>query len=135
MKKTFFVLLLATVLIAVSCSKSNSEPEPAPWTPQGYWVGYYTDGASIQQENYSMLLLPGGFARIYDMGNKSDTTELSPLSKASGSWVYANQILNVTYKVSSHIATASATLQAGQTEMTGIWSLGEVPKGNFYLSK
>lgn len=135
MKKSISLLLLATMIIAVSCSKSKSEPEPPAWTPEGYWVGHYTTGGFTNPDNYSILLTANGDARIYDMGNKSDTTELSPFSKVSGKWSLSNQTMQVSYKSGTKKVVASATLQAGQTEMAGIWTMDEEPKGNFYLSK
>lgn len=130
-------LLLATTLLAAACSKSNSDDEPA--SPEklleGYWSGNYSYIGALNKDNIAMLLQPNGKMRVYDLGDKTDTTELNPLSIVNGSWSLNGQTVTTTYKASSFKFNTIATLSADKSEMTGSWERNNVPKGNLYLSR
>lgn len=130
-------LLLATTLLATACSKSKADDQPA--SPEklleGYWSGNYSYIGSIYTDKIAMLLQPNGKLRVYDLGDKTDTTDLNPLSIVNGSWTLNGQTVMTTYKASSFTFNTIATLSADKSEMTGSWERNNVPKGNLYLSK
>jgi hypothetical protein len=137
MKMKILFLLMATTVLAAACSKSNSDDEPP--SPEklleGYWSGNYSYSAALNKDNIAMLLQPNGKMRVYDLGDKTDTSSLSPLSIVNGSWSLNGQTVTTSYKADGFKFNTTATLSADKLEMTGSWEKNSVPKGNLYLSR
>lgn len=140
MKKHFFLMLTAVLVLAVSCKKSNTE-EPTPAPPLvlspvlGYWTGTYSTTGFFTTSKYAMLIKPGGVVRVYDLDDKTDTSAISPLAKADGVWTLNGNIFQTSYKSGATTINTSATVNAAFSNMTGTWASGAVTKGNITLSK
>jgi hypothetical protein len=132
------ILSIAAVLIlAVACKKNNSDdPIPPTASPaEGYWTGQYTTIGKLGFDKFAMLLKPGGFLRVYELGDKTDTTSISPLAKVSGVWVLNGNTIQTTYQSASKTINTTATLNASKTQMSGTWAFDAAVKGNIELSK
>jgi hypothetical protein len=135
-KKTMFMLLSSTVLLATSCSKKNSDPVPTPDTPsiEGYWVGKY-NSVGGHEEKISMLFKPGGILRVYAIEYNVDTAALAAPSKITGEWTRVGNTVLTTYKSGSATITNNKVVNAANTQMAGSWALNGSTKGYIELNK
>jgi hypothetical protein len=135
-KKTMFISLTSAIVLMTSCSKKNSDPAPPPATAsiEGYWVGKYNSTGG-GQDNMSMLFKPGGVLRVYELGTSTDTTTLSPLSRATGEWIKVGNSVQTTYKSGPAIITTSKVLNTANSQMTGTWAMNGITRGFIELNK
>ena len=134
------ILSMAAILIlAVACKKNNADdpvPQPPTTSPaEGYWTGKYTTTGRIGFDNFSMLLKPGGLLRVYELGDKTDTADISPLAKVSGTWTMLGNTVQTTYQSATKTINTTATLNASNTQMAGTWAFDATVKGNIELKK
>jgi hypothetical protein len=135
------ILSIAAVLIlAVACKKNNSD-DPVPQPPVtvspavGYWTGKYTTTGQLGFDKFAMLYKADGLLRVYEMGDKTDTAELSPLAKVNGVWSMSGNSVQTTYYTSTKTINTTATLNAAKTQMAGTWAFDAAVKGNIELTK
>jgi hypothetical protein len=131
-----FMFLSSAVLLTASCSKKNSDPATPPATVsiEGYWVGKYNSTGG-SEDNMSMLFKPGGVLRVYELGNDTDTSALSPLSRVTGEWTKVGNSVLTKYKSGPANITTSKVLNTANTQMTGTWSMNGITRGYIELNK
>jgi len=127
---------MAIVILAAACSKSKKDDPEPPSPVIGYWTGSYTTIGQLGSTNYAILIQPGGVARVYDLDNKSDTSQLVAAQKVNATWTLSGFTLQTTYKSgASKLVNTTATLNSSYTSMTGTWGSEGVTKGNISLNK
>lgn len=133
-QQVFFSVIF---LILFSCSKKQEEtPAPSPASPAiGYWIGSYTTIGQLGSANYAMLLQAGGVGRVYELGQKTDTTLIAASAKVNAVWTLNGNTVQTTYSSGSKTINTIATLNAANTQMSGTWAFDAVVKGNISLAK
>ena len=131
------ILLIAIMALTnSSCSKDKTENPSLPASPAtGFWVGSYSTIGQLGSSNYAMLIKPGGIARIYDMGTKTDTTSLAALAKVDAVWTFNGNTLQTSYNTGTKTVNTTANVNAAFNNMNGTWAFDGVVKGNITLSK
>lgn len=120
----------------VACKKEDDSPAtPTPSASEGFWKGTYSKTGSPVIEKMAILVKPGGSMRYYEMNLETDTAALPSLAKVSGTWIQAGTVLKISYFANGKTYNASLDMNAAQTQLSGPWSEGTVPKGNMSLSK
>ena len=127
------VVIISALAGMVSCQK-NKNDDPAPIIPEGYWKGYYTATGYPDQLKLRVLVKPGGTARVYDMGLKTDTAALPALSKYDGTWVLSNQTLDVMI-YSDGVTLFRGVINPAAETWTGTWIRSGEVKGTISLAK
>jgi hypothetical protein len=127
MKKNKFLLAVILFCSLLACSKSKDAAEPP--TQLGYWTGAYTYEGVADKQNCAIYVKPDGTFRYYEMMNYSDTTELTPGLKVTGTWVMINDTFMMTLFLNNNTRGLQASLQRNEprTQMSGLWKAdGEI---------
>lgn len=138
MKSRIFILTTAVTLFVVGCKKDQAAtPEETQQTVVGYYTGKrnFDPASNDYTHNYAMLLNANGTARVYNLGNGSDTAALLSIAKMDGSWIQNGSSLVVNYKPIGSPITASASVNKQATDINGTWAFDGATKGKFYLGK
>ena len=118
---------------AVSCQK-NKEDKPAGVQAEGYWKGTYTVAGVPGHPKVHVLVKPGGFARVYAMGDKTDTADVGPELKANATWMLSDHTLDVMYETGVFVLL-SGTIDPDAQTWKGQLFNNAVLKGTINLSK
>jgi hypothetical protein len=76
---------------------------------------------------------PGGSFRFYEMGSASDTTELDPGLKQTGTWAMIDDTFVMTLFISgtSNGVQASLQMNDAKDKMSGLWKMDGETTGKF----
>jgi ABC-type Fe3+-hydroxamate transport system substrate-binding protein len=139
MKKNLIILLTVAAAMTAGCKKEKTEtPEEPQQIVSGYYAGKInTNPASTEfLNNYGILFKPNGTARVYNLGNGTDTSLLLSLgSKMDGTWLQSGNNLQLSYKPIGSLITVSSTVNKSATEINGTWGFNGETKGKFYLNR
>ena len=129
-KSSFVILAVAGF---VSCKK-NKDDQPAGVKAEGYWKGTYTVTGVPGHPKVHVLVKPGGFARVYDMGVKTDTADLGPESKVNATWMLSDHTLDVMYNTAVFVLL-SGTIDPGDQTWKGQLFNNAALQGTISLKK
>lgn len=140
MKKISFVLAGILSLIILACSKNDDNPIPVPEEPSpalGYWSGTYTMKGMVGSSKCAIYVKPGGSFRFYEMFNASDTAELSPELKTTGTWAMIDDTFMMTLIIGGNTVGVQASLQMNEseTQMGGLWQANGETMGKFEFAR
>jgi hypothetical protein len=139
MKKNLIILMTVVAAMTTGCKKEKTEtPEEPQQIVSGYYAGKInTNPASTEYlNNYGILFKPNGIARVYNLGNGTDTSLLISLgSKMDGTWQQNGSTLQVSYKPIGSLITTNSTVNKNATEIIGTWGFNDETKGKFYINK
>lgn len=127
------VVVIAVMAAMVSCQK-NKEDKPAGVQAEGYWKGTYTATGVLGHPKVHVLVKPGGFARVYAMGDKTDTADVGPESKINATWILSDHTLDVMYNTGVFVLLSGLIDPDAQTWKGKLFN-DAVLKGTISLKK
>lgn len=127
------VVMIFALVGVVSCQK-NKEDKPAGVQAEGYWKGTYTATGVPGHPKVHVLVKPGGFARVYPMGDKTDTADVGPESKINATWMLSGHTLDVMYDAGIFVLL-SGTIDPDAQTWKGQLFNNAVLKGTISLQK
>ena len=126
------VVVIAVMAAMVSCQK-NKEDKPASMA-EGYWKGTYTATGVPGHPKVYVLVKPGGVARVYAMGDKTDTADIGSEYKINATWMLSDHTLDVMYNTGVFVLL-SGTIDPDAQTWKGQLFNDAVLKGTISLKK
>jgi hypothetical protein len=127
----------AVVILSIagfaSCQKSKEDKSPTAMA-EGYWKGTYTATGVPGYPKVHVLIKPGGFARVYALGNNTDTTGLDPELKTDATWMLSDHTLDVMYNTGISVLLSGVIDPDAQTWKGQLFN-NAVLKGTISLKK